>query len=62
MSDWIPITSTEPASGVVVMTKIHDERGPRNEQKLKRLSNGGNLWFVPDGSVYVYYTPTHYKP
>lgn len=56
MSDW---QSTEMApEGVEIMTKIDDEKGPRNEQTLKR---SGNLWFVPDGSMYVYYRPTHWK-
>lgn len=50
--------STAPDK-VTVLTKIDDEQGPRNEQKLKRQ---GNLWFFPDGSMYVYYTPTHWKP
>lgn len=40
------------------MTKVDDEKGVRNEQELKRQ---GNLWFVPDGSMYVYYTPTHWR-
>jgi Protein of unknown function (DUF551) len=55
--DWQPI-DTAPES-VVVLTKIDDQNGVRNEQSLKRI---GRLWFVPDGSVYVYYTPTHWKP
>ena len=45
--------------GKVVLTKIHDLSGERNVHRLKR---SGNLWFVPDGSTYVYYTPTHWKP
>lgn len=28
------------------------------EQPLKLV---GNLWFVPDGSMYVYYTPLHWR-
>lgn len=36
-----------------------DENGERNEQSLKRMA-GNKLWWVPDGSMYVYYTPTHY--
>jgi len=44
--------------GVVVETKIDDANGVRNEGKLKRQ---GNLWFVPDGSMYVYYRPTHWR-
>lgn len=56
MSDWQPI-STAP-DRKVVLTKIDDERGPRNEQELKRM---GNLWFFPDDSMYVYYQPTHWR-
>lgn len=44
--------------GEVVETKIDDERGERNHSILKRQ---GNLWFTPDGSMYVYYTPTHFR-
>jgi len=54
---WKPITATEPHDGVAVLTRIDDGRGVRNEQLLKRQ---GRLWFIPDGSMYVYYTPTHY--
>ena len=54
--DWQP-TSLAPA-GKVVWTKIHDENGERNVQKLVR---DGNLWFFPDWSLYVYYTPTHWR-
>lgn len=43
--------------GVPVMTKLDDGSGVRNEQTLVRH---GNLWWTPDGSTYVYYTPTHY--
>jgi hypothetical protein len=57
MSQWMPAAMAP--EGVVVMTKIDDGRGVRNVQALKRQ---GNLWFVPDGSMYVYYTPTHYLP
>lgn len=52
---WSP--ASQAPEGVVVMTKIDDHLGSRNEQKLKR---SGRLWFVPDGSSYVYYTPTHF--
>jgi hypothetical protein len=51
--------STENApEGKVVLTKIDDGKAARNEAKLKR---NGNLWFFPDGSMYVYYTPTHWR-
>ncbi len=55
MTVWRNI-QTAPEN-VVVLTKIDDANGCRNEQKLKR---SGRLWFVPDGSMYVYYTPTHW--
>lgn len=54
---WLP--AREAPDGVEVETKIDDDGGVRNVQTLKR---SGNLWFVPDGSMYVYYTPTHYRP
>ena len=47
-----------PPEGVTVYTKIDDERGCRNEGKLYRR---GNLWFLSDGSMYVYYMPTHWR-
>lgn len=56
MSEWQPI-DTAPEL-VAIDTKIDDERGPRNEQKLKRR---GRLWFFPDDSMYVYYQPTHWR-
>lgn len=56
--DWIKCTVTLPKEGETVMTKILDANGERNEQKLIRK---GNLWFLEDNSMYVYYTPTHWK-
>lgn len=53
--NWKPI-STAP-EGVVVRTKIDDSDGARNDQNLKRFNV---LWYFPDGSMYVYYTPTHW--
>jgi len=50
--------TNEAPEGVVVETKIDDERGERNHGKLIRR---GNLWFVADGSMYVYYRPTHWR-
>jgi hypothetical protein len=47
-----------PPENVVVVTKIIDEEGERNEARLKRK---GNLWWLEDGSMYVYYTPTHWR-
>lgn len=42
----------------MVLTKIDDEKGARNEQPLKIL---GRLWYVADGAMYVYYCPTHWR-
>lgn len=56
---WIKCEDVLPADGRVVKTKIHDANGSRNEQSLKR---GGRLWWMPDGKMYVYYAPTHWKP
>lgn len=47
-----------PVEGIVVETKIEDNNGSRNKQNLKRL---GNLWWFPEGDMYVYYTPTHWR-
>jgi hypothetical protein len=51
-------TIDKAPEGVVVETKIHDDCGCRNEGKLKRR---GRLWWFPDGSMYVYYVPTHWR-
>jgi hypothetical protein len=55
---WIAIEQELPAEGLVVETKIDDGNGLRNEQSLKRA---GRMWFTPDGLMYVYYTPTHWR-
>ena len=52
---WQPITSAP--EGRVVLTKIDDAEGVRNKQALMRR---GQLWWFPDSSMYVYYTPTHW--
>ena len=56
MTDWQPI-SLAPIDEVVE-TKVHDDDGERNHALLKRQ---GRLWFFPDMSMYVYYTPTHWR-
>ena len=56
MADWHTIESA-PAEQLV-WTKIHDADGERNVAKLYRE---GRLWFLPDKSMYVYYTPTHWS-
>ena len=56
--NWIAITSLLPKEKQVVLTKIDDRDGTRNEQKLLYYKN---LWWLPDMSMYVYYRPTHWK-
>jgi hypothetical protein len=55
---WIRLQDQLPPDKALVETKIDDERGCRNEQQLQ-LHN--NLWWHPDMSMYVYYTPTHWR-
>ena len=55
---WNETPTKAAPEGVVLMTKIHDNKGSRNEQELIRR---GNLWWLTGGSMYVYYTPTHWK-
>ena len=55
---WQHVGYDKSPEGVVVETKIDDGVYVRNVQDLKRR---GNLWFFPDGSMYVYYTPTHWR-
>lgn len=57
-SSWTPIVDALPPEGEVVETIKSDHEGTRNQQPLKR--NGG-LWFLPDDSMYVYYTPSHWR-
>lgn len=57
--DWTKTADQLPHDGLVVGTMIHGPgEVPHNVQPLMRR---GNLWFFPDGSMYVYYTPTHWK-
>lgn len=58
MSDEIAITKQLPPEGQIVFTVINDDKGRRNEALLKRH---GSLFFHPDGGMYVYYTPTHWR-
>jgi hypothetical protein len=64
MNQWQSIESAP--LNVEVWTKIDDENGERNVQTLvgKQREPGKTrtLWWTPDGSMYVYYTPTHWMP
>ena len=55
--NWILTSEQLPEEGIVVSTKIEDHSGIRNEQNLIYQNN---LWYLPDFSMYVYYTPTHW--
>lgn len=57
--EWIQTAQKLPPEKLPVMTKIDDGKGTRNEAVLVR---SGNLWFLPDMSMYVYYVPTHWRP
>jgi hypothetical protein len=58
LTTWQPIASAP--EGVEVMTKVElDDTAARNIQSMVRK---GRLWFFPDMSMYVYYTPTHWRP
>jgi hypothetical protein len=58
MSEWHATVQSLPPENEVVMTVIDDAKGRRNERLLKRQ---GVMWFCPDGQLYMYYTPTHWK-
>ena len=50
---WIACADELPPEGVVVQVKNN------NGTTLKR---SGRLWFLPDGSMYVYYVPEFWRP
>jgi hypothetical protein len=56
---WFSVKDQLPPEGTIVDTKIHDSHGCRNESHL--LYRGG-MWWVRDGSMYIYYVPTHWRP
>lgn len=61
---WISCAVKLPPKDVVVETKIDDAQGVRNIQALKRYRREEgcrDLWFTPDGGMYVYYAPTHWR-
>lgn len=58
MGEWIKVSEKLPPENLVVETKIDDAFGVRNQTELRRK---GRLWFFPDETMYVYYTPTHWR-
>lgn len=57
-SDWNAVSQISPPKNIIIQTKIDDTQGVRNEA---RLQFDGKLWWLPDRSMYVYYTPTHWR-
>lgn len=58
MDNWIDASVRVPPEGEPVETKIDHGKGVRYEQQLVRQ---GRLWYFTDRSMYVYYTPTHWR-
>ena len=62
-NEWQDI-STAPED-IEIMTKIDDAHGERCVQSLvKRTRIPGKtspMFWLTDGSMYVYYTPTHWR-
>lgn len=55
---WTSSQFCLPTEGKAVETKISDANGERNHATLIFKSN---LWWHDDMSMYVYYTPTHWR-
>lgn len=58
---WVSISDRVPDNGVVVWTDISPCLDhPPKPKYARRLKRWNYLWFVPDGSKYVYDLPTHW--
>jgi len=55
--NWVSVEKELPPENVAVLTRLTDEKGTRNTQKLI-LNN--RLWWIPPGDMHVYYNPTHW--
>lgn len=61
MPDWTTLSAPAPydrelpRNGELVMV-----RTPGGDERL--LRRDGTLWFVPDGSMYVYFAPVAWRP
>lgn len=54
-ANWTPTSKQLPPEGQVVQAM--DSGG-----QVHRLKRMGRLWFVEDGSMYVYFTPGFWRP
>lgn len=52
---WYETVVVLPPEGVKVLASM----GP--SKQAQELIRKGYLWWLPDMSMYVYYTPTHWK-
>ena len=52
--DWNRPDEKLPPEGVVVDTM-------NSHGQVTQLKRSGRLWFVPDGSMYVYYEPMFWR-
>lgn len=57
---WVRCALQLPPLETVVETKIDDMNGCRNAGVKLQLFRG--LWWFSDMSMYVYYSPTHWRP
>jgi hypothetical protein len=58
MPQWKLVSEETPPQKKVLKTKIVDAEGKEHNEQELILS--GKLWWHPDMSMYVYYTPTHW--
>ncbi len=56
---WKRVAEFQTPENVPVLTKIDDAQGCSNERVLVRR---GRLYWTEDKVMYVYYTPTHWRP
>jgi hypothetical protein len=53
---WTACANVLPPEGLLILTKCADQ--DRAPAPLRRFEN---LWWLPDGSLYAYYRPTHWR-
>jgi len=56
-NNWVKVSDRLPPQNKIVRTKIDEGVRVRDEAKLIRKES---LWWLPDESMYVYFTPTHW--
>lgn len=55
---WISVNDSLPPQKTVVKTIIFQKEKGRMEQNLMLI---GRKWFLPGSTVYINYSPTHWK-